>query len=451
MTFALAQALLLADAVTPDAMGQALHLSATRGVSLVRALQALGTLEPLRLEQQLEKGDAPTMRHVAPVMQLVDSLPPGLCERLLVLPVRQDSRTGTVDVAVVDARDAHGAEEIGFWLGAPVRLVRTSLASMDAAFRRLDEKPATLGMEALAPPIDTRHSTPPDDGAAPGPNIPIPLTRRPSTTLIELPYAPIEERSAAPAAREPVLDLQRRKVPGAPPSAPGVPPPPSVAPATQRGPFNPSRVARPAAPPFGLSPTPVAVTMTAPSSRPAPPPVPPPPPMPGPASRAPAPKLPPPPAPADVIADLRSARDRDRVVELLLNGTRAVAGRVAVLAVKRDSLTGWACSPEIADAATFRKVTLSTTTPTVLTEVIEQGGAWLARFPHDLAHAPLLEMLRLAPAENVAVAGVRVEGRATLVVIASRLTQLSQAKKVLADFTSEAGEALGRVLRERRK
>ncbi len=405
MAFALAQALLLADAVTPDSLGQALHLSAAQGASLVRSLQALGTLEPLRIEQQLEKGGAPAMRHVAPVEDLIERLPPGLCERLLVLPVRQDPRTGTVDVAVVDARDTHAAEEVAFWLGSPVRMVRTSLASMDAAFRRLDEKPASLGMQALAPPIDTAEATAPDEPPGPGPNIPIPLTRRPST-VVELPVtpAPAEERGARDSLREPVLDLQRRK-----PAAAA-----SVVPTTQRGPFSPDpRIAQP----------------------PAAPPV------------APAPAGP----PVDALAELRGATDRDQVVDLIVTGTRAVAGRVAVLTVRRDVLTGWACSAEIADPAAFRKVTLATTPPTVLTEVIEQGGAWLARFPRDLAHASLIELLRQPPDEEVAIAGVRVEGRATLVILAARLADRPRAKKVLAELALEAGEALARILRERRK
>ena len=79
MTFGLARSLLLADMVTPEAMAQALLVSATRGTSLVRALLATHAVDPPRLEQQLERGDAPYMRHVAPVMALVHHVPPGLC------------------------------------------------------------------------------------------------------------------------------------------------------------------------------------------------------------------------------------------------------------------------------------------------------------------------------------------------------------------------------------
>src|SRR6185312_3513660 len=99
MSFPLARSLLLADAVTKDALAQALLVSATRGTSLVRALVATRGVDAMRLEQQLERGDAPAMRHVAPVMSLVQQLPPGLCESLLAVPVRRDPRTGTIDVA----------------------------------------------------------------------------------------------------------------------------------------------------------------------------------------------------------------------------------------------------------------------------------------------------------------------------------------------------------------
>jgi len=141
VTFALARSLLLADAVTPEALAQALLVSATRGTSLVKALLATRAIDTMRLEQVLERSEAPYMRHVAPIASLVQRLPLGLCERLLALPVRRDPRTGTVDVAVVDSRDPHAVEEIAHWLNAPVRTVRTSLASMEAALMRLGEEP----------------------------------------------------------------------------------------------------------------------------------------------------------------------------------------------------------------------------------------------------------------------------------------------------------------------
>jgi hypothetical protein len=92
------------------------------------------------------------MQQVDAVTPLVATLPEGLCERLLVLPVRRDSMTGTVDVAVVDARDPHPTQELTYWLKAPVRMVRTSLGAMLEALRRMTAEPER-GMRSLAPPI----------------------------------------------------------------------------------------------------------------------------------------------------------------------------------------------------------------------------------------------------------------------------------------------------------
>jgi Type II secretion system (T2SS), protein E, N-terminal domain len=302
VTFGLARSLLLADMVTPEAMAQALLVSATRGTSLVRALLATHAVDPPRLEQQLERGDAPYMRHVAPVMALVHHVPPGLCERLLALPVRRDVRTGTVDVAVVDARDPHAVEEMGHWLRAPVRMVRTSLTSMEAALRRIHEKP-DQGMRPLAAPIwvpstgdpptdlsrtpaygspafalqmvDESQLTDPMDDSSPtdvidfpvDPNIPFALTRKSSVpvSVVEL-AAPAIERDAQ-VETDPVLDLRRRKS-TTPPIAPNAP-------------------------------------------------------------RAPFPDVGP------ILDAIRDANDRDTILELLVAGMKTAARKVAVLAVRR--------------------------------------------------------------------------------------------------------------------
>jgi hypothetical protein len=137
-------------------------------------------------------------------------------------------------------------------------------------------------------------------------------------------------------------------------------------------------------------------------------------------------------------------------VELLVSGALAVAGRVGVLAIKRDAMVGWACSPEVADLASFRQLRVSTATPTVVGEAIEQGGVWLVRLPRDAAHAPLLEAFR-SPAEEIAIAGARVEGKAALAVVAVELRDRAAAKKHLAELAAAAGEALARLLRDRRK
>jgi hypothetical protein len=160
------------------------------------------------------------------------------------------------------------------------------------------------------------------------------------------------------------------------------------------------------------------------------------------------------PVSVDVLGGLQTASDRDQIVDLIVTGTRTVAGRVAVLAVRKDALVGWSCSPEIGDPRAFRQVRVPSGTPTVLTEALEQGGAWLARFPRDPAHAPLVDLLKARQAQGaqeVAIAGVRVEGKTALAVLAADLPDASRAKKHLGEIALRAGEALARLLRERHK
>ena len=439
MTFALARSLLLADVVTPQALSEALLLSATRGTSLVRALLATRAMDAERLEEQLERGDAPTMRHVAPVMSLVQNLPPGLCERLLALPVRRDTLTGTIDVAVVDARDPHPVEEMGHWLRAPVRMVRTSLASMEAALSHLHEKPEQ-GMRTLAAPIWVRSSpttephdksrTPAYGSVAPAADngelipprsepglaedvdipldldIPFALTRRSIVpiAIIELGPPAIEfdgtqvpeqrtvpglaltrgERNAQPHAEsDPVLELKRRK---------------SVAPSR-----------RPDAP----SP-PLPDVMT-------------------------------------ILDGIRDANDRDTILELLVAGARTAARKVAVLAVKREMLVGWTCSPELGDRSVLRQARVSVPTSSLLSEALKADLVRLVHLPADAAHAPLLGAMTSTPRGEVALRSVKVDGRAVALLLADEILDTLVATRRMDELARVAGEALERLLRDRRK
>ncbi|HTQ45917.1 MAG TPA: hypothetical protein VMI75_24345 [Polyangiaceae bacterium] len=395
MSFPLARSLLLADAVTAESLAKALLVSATRGTSLVRALLTTRAIDAPRLEQQLERGEAPYMRHVAPVMSLVQQLPPGLCERLLALPVRRDPRTGTVDVAVVDARDPHPVQEVAHWLRAPVRMVRTSLAAMDAALRRLDEK-SEPGVRPLAAPIwvptpgehidlaktpayglpaveENKPQEPEEDKE----DIPIPLKRRSSfapTTVVEVGPPALEKEPTSDG--EPVLDLRKRK-PSSPPEQPLLP--------------------------------------------------------------------------VSAIERIRAAEDRDLILELVVEGVRSVAPRVAVFAVRKDSLIGWTCSPEMADRTELRAARFTPGPETALHGVLASEGATFVRIPKDATHAPLLGGLSRAPAGDVALATIRVESRPVAVVMADGFLEELAIAQRLEEVAQAASEALARLLRERRK
>lgn len=447
MTFALARSLLLADAVSQDALAQALLVAATRGTSLVRALLATRAIDAARLEQQLERGDAPVMRHVAPVMALVQQLPPGLCERLLALPVRRDPRTGTIDVAVVDARDPHPVEEMAHWLRAPVRMVRTSLAAMDAALRRIHAKAQEGGPRSLAAPIWVPPAQEPQrdlahtpaygspvvdesqlgvmaDDASPTEvvdfgvaraNIPFTLTRKSVVPAPGVQVARVVSVGASPTdghgipiAEEPVLDLRRRADPvldlrrrkSIPPEAPA---------STTPGPFLWVAASAPNAPPMPFEPV------------------------------------------GPILDAMRAAGDRDAILEQVVFAAHTVARKVAVLALRREMLVGWTCSPEFGDRALLRTARIAPNMSDTLGAVLDSSNAVLARLPKDGTHAPLIAAMKVPPSGEVAMIAVRVEGKPVALVVADEVGDAMHATKRLEEIARVAGDALTQLLRDRRK
>lgn len=424
MTFALARSLLLADAVSPAAMAEALLVSATRGTSLARALLATRAIEAPRLEQQLERGDAPTMRHIAPVMELVQQLPPGLCERLLALPVRRDPRTGTIDVAVVDARDSHPIEEMAHWLRAPVRRVRTSLATMDAALERMRDRPAAPGPRALAAPIWV-----PPAGEAPRD-----LTRTPAYG------SPAAGRSAAGVdagfiASAPAAEQQGSGDEGGPteiidfglagPNIPFVLRRRSVAPPL----LDPGTLIHEPEPVLELR----RRRSVAPSGAPV--------------AKAPAPR--PPLAPA--LDAIRLAADRDALFELVVAGMSIVARKVAVLAVRKEGLVGWTCSPELGDRAALRAARITPAPSDALQVALGSPAAILARLPKDGTHAPLLAAMNTPPSGEVGLVAVRVDGKPVALLLAEPTGDRELVTHWLDEVARAAGASLERLLRGRRK
>jgi hypothetical protein len=348
----LARSLLVADVLTHDLLAEALFVSATRGVSLVRALLTLPAVDRPRLEQHLERGDVPYMRSVEPVVPLVQRLPRGLCERLLALPVRHDPRTGTVDVAVLDACDPHPAAEIAHWLKAPVRMVLTSVSSLDAALRQSNFA-SNEGLRSLAPPIWVAH----DD------------------------QAPIETGNLGPelSADQNIPLLLTR------------------------------RTSKPAAV-----------------------------------------------APADVttlLDAIRTNRDRDAILELVLSGARTVAARVTILAVKHETLIGWTCSPPLADRAALRTLHM-VASQTVFASVLDahvQEGAHRVHVPCDAAHAALLSIWDAPHGTDVLVVSIRVDRRPVVIVVAEGLAQPTLAARRLEEISTVASASVGQALRRRRK
>lgn len=185
VTVELARRLLSTGAVQARDVEAALYLSVARGVSVARALVDGGALSERALDEELSRGGGVAARQVAASAKIAARLPRGMCRMLAAVPTRVDPATGVVEVATVDALDAHVAAEFGFQLGQPVRLVRVTIAAVEEAIRRLE-----LGQDAGAG-TRPRRKTPafphgaPDSVPPPPPvpspeEVPIPLVRRTS-------------------------------------------------------------------------------------------------------------------------------------------------------------------------------------------------------------------------------------------------------------------------------
>lgn len=427
MPYELGRALLISEAITQDALAKALFVVATEGVPLPRVLVALKLIDPSRLDDELARADAPVVHHVVPVAELMDALPSGLCSRLLAVPIRRDPLTGTVDVAAADARCAHAAQEIGFFLKAPVRLVRAPLAALE---RALDRSTSPIkGMQALAAPIwfverrtkDTPMWGTPKPRASSLP----PVSARPSNATLQLVESdvppvlrptshpvPRTAPSSIPPSSEMAIPLMRRSMPAlAAPRVPTI----SDAPAHFDDEGPPTDVMP--LPPYG--------------ARSSTPPIP----------------LPLPDA-SHVLSAMRNAIDRDEVLHALLVGARVVARKVALFAVKKELFLGWRCTPEFADEARLRETKIRANLPSALATAVV-AGHYLGPIFKSEAHAPLLGLMGRATGD-VAITVVRVKGHPTMLLVADELGDTALGTQRLEELARGAGDALARIVRRAR-
>jgi hypothetical protein len=240
----LTKALLLEEAASEAAIAEALFASVTGGVPLVLALAEARAVSLEVLGRYLARTEAPYLRHVVPLAEVVDRLPPGLCYRLFAVPVRRDAITGTVDVVVADTSDPHPGNEMSFHLGAPVRLVRAPLAAIDEAVRRTRSQSLMPPPSQQAPqthrepprhPDDDRlydsrpraaesHPSPFKGGTMPPMAPPSPFrggTLPPPAPSLKVGYAPPHERLEMPSealrpSRLPPAERQAHVVPTSP-------------------------------------------------------------------------------------------------------------------------------------------------------------------------------------------------------------------------------------------
>lgn len=495
----LTKSLLLEDVVVPRNVADALFVSVTSGVPLVQALTDAGALTPEMLSRYLARSEAPYLRQVVPLPELVDKLPPGLCQRLFAIPVRRDAITGTVDVVVADTTDLHPAKEIAFHLQAPVRVVRSSVIAIEEALRKMRRPPSLpppsrpepssrrgppsvrVPKPALAPtfdaqPLSPRDTLPPSPGSVTNPGVFLDSEAlRPS----RIPEAPPMRMSSPPPG--PVIPRRNRDTPpwGTPVHASdseakeSAPPPSKLGseipiPLTRRT-FSVERGGTQRPPPpvdpstsglgEGIPVAPEAlravVELRPEDYRSA---AQPPPELrhhvsfiPGPSPSGPyaayAPQLP----YADVgsiVAAIRTAGARDEVLELVLTGARMVAFKVALFVVKRDGYLGWACTPEFGDRAALQSVLVPMGAPSIFEEAIQEG-IYLGPIRHDEVHVGLLMVMRSAT-RDVAVVPIRVSGKTAVLIVADELGDTMLATRRLEELARAAGEAFARIVRMRR-
>ncbi len=437
MGLELGRALLQSDAVTPDALAGALMASVRDRVSLVRALLTTQAIGISRLEEELSRTapEAPLQRHPVPVLDLMERLPPRMCESLLAVPVRADPRTGTVDVALADASDAHAADEMSFYLGAPVRVVRSPLGAIESAIAQArrsayqSSTPPSSNPISVPPPSPVRAplKTPPwgsqtftgrghdETGRAHMANVcerPIPLIpKTPPSERAEDFAIPLARKTApgegllalAQAAQdedndEPVVELRRAK------SAKPAP----VAPLPSRPPQGTSRWPREDGAPLTIPATPFN----------------------------------------QVLREMHKAVARDPLMELVLAALRPVAPRTALFAVKKEGYAGWMCTPEFGDRALLadirvdtRKVSLFGTTAV--------AGTYVGPMSQNEAHAPLTKFVRSPDAELLC-AAIKAAGKPVVIVLSYNVPDPVHAMSVFTEVTRAAGDALERILRAKR-
>jgi hypothetical protein len=396
----LGRRLVAAGVLSSEELEAALFLAVVRGISFPRALIDRGVVTERGLEEELGRRGGLGLRNVVAVAELMGRLPPAMCRRLAAVPTRLDPYTGTVDVAAADPLDPHVAAEFGFQLGAPVRMLRASLAVVEEAIRRveLDEstpRPGRTRRVTPAFPHGAPRSSPP-----PADDVPIPLVRRAGVALVDRdepePTAgpPLRARGMAPTPSVSFPSTPPAAGPGDQPAAWSIPPPPAL---------------------------PGEIT-----DEPGPPPVP--------TSEA-----------DELLAVLSQASNRDDVVHLALHAARVVARRVAVFVARRDGFHGWACTIEFGAPEVLRALVVPLDVPSVLATAAATG-LYLGPIPRTSAHEALTAIM--GPVDgDVAVTAVRVGGRPAMLLVADGLDDPPSGTRFLDDVARAAGEALTRLLK----
>jgi len=391
VTVELARRLLASGAAVVEDVDAALLDAELRGVPFVRALYERDATLIARAERELSRDPGPAIRTVKAVPSLVASLPAGVCERLFVVPVRGDPRTGTVDVATVDVLDQHLADELSHHLRLAVRLVRAPYVEVSAALDELrsgggfvrgrsqrgedpDKQTPAFGMTA-------RTRSDPYGRMAPTRDSAIPLVNKASKPAWRQKTDPGVGRGGSNVQRfgedetgEPILALSRSKVAA---NQPGL-------------------------------------------------------------------------AEPQALDALQAAQSVDEVGELLAEAVGAVAESVIVFGVRPSHYEARVARPLVENLPDLAAVRVPAGTPNLI-ETALRIGYYLGIVTDTPAHAALREVFGALADREVYALPVWVSERPALVVVAAGFDETTLATRRADALTRAAGAALERIVRGRKR
>ncbi len=409
MSIEITRRLLASGSMTSGQAQAALMLHVTRSVPMLRALRDSG-VPSTAIDRESHRADVPRLQHVAPLHHVVERLPSGLCDQLLAVPVRVDAMTSTVDLAVADPFDTQAQREFAFHLDAPVRIVHAPLAVVERALETLAERfgprrrlqPPSLG--SATPHLDTPTIQSSSD-------VPIPLVRRSRS-----PVATDDADDAGRITREAIV-LDPGSLPAARPSLADLAGSALDGVAIESLHFVIPRSA--ALPRIDEVPETVPTLTEAVVGL------------------------------ESALDDLEAACTRDDIVLGALRGMASVARRVGVFAARRDTFTGWACTPSFASADEFRGIRIERHHDSVFSHAASEGW-YFGAIPRDAVHEPLHSLLSHVDTE-VTIVAVRIEGRAAMLILGAELIDTLIATRTAERVAHASARALLRVLRSEKR
>jgi hypothetical protein len=407
----IARRLLASGCMTSAQAQAALMLHATRSVPLLRALRDSGVSSEA-IDRESHRADVPRLQHVAPLHDVVESLPIGMCDQFLAIPVRVDTMTSTVDVAMADPFDTHAQQEFAFHLDAPVRVVHAPLTVIERALERLATAAGPGPRQRLRTPAlgsaSPRFDAPTIQSSS---DVPIPLVRRSRSPVMTnnaedagriTRDAIVLDPGSLPAARPSLADLSGSALDGVTIESLHVVIPRSAAlPQIEEAPETLPLLTKTV---VGLE---------------------------------------------SVLDDLECAATRDDIVLAALRGMASVARRVGVFAVRRDAFTGWACTPSFATADEFRGIRIERRQDSVFSHAASEGW-FFGTIPRNAVHEPLHTLLSHVDTE-VTIVAVRIQGRAAMLILGAQLIDTLIATRTAERVAHASAKALLRVLRSEKR